>query len=68
MRSSIWAAHFRNSVVKLNHQDYDAVLDWPSLPYVQRNHPTLNILHHYSLQWEQVIVLVSCIVVFQWDH
>jgi 4,5-DOPA dioxygenase extradiol len=38
----VWASTFRNSVVnKLTHQDYDAVLDWPSLPYVQRNHPSL---------------------------
>ncbi|ATZ66898.1 DODA-type extradiol aromatic ring-opening family dioxygenase [Acinetobacter haemolyticus] len=38
----LWASTFRNTVVhKLSHQNYDAVLDWPSLPYVQRNHPTL---------------------------
>ena len=38
----VWASTFRNSVVnKLTHQNYDAVLDWPSLPYVQRNHPSL---------------------------
>lgn len=38
----VWASTFRNAVVnKLTHQDYDAVLDWPSLPYVQRNHPSL---------------------------
>ncbi|RZG87328.1 DODA-type extradiol aromatic ring-opening family dioxygenase [Acinetobacter venetianus] len=37
-----WASNFRNTVVsKLSHQDYDAVLNWPELPYVQRNHPTL---------------------------
>lgn len=37
-----WASTFRNTVVnKLSHQDYDAVLDWPSLPYIRRNHPTL---------------------------
>ncbi|KAB1858100.1 dioxygenase [Acinetobacter tandoii] len=38
----IWASTFRNYVVqKLSHQDYEAVLDWNSIPYVQRNHPTL---------------------------
>lgn len=40
-----WASTFRNTVVsKLTHQDYDAVLDWPTLPYIQRNHPTLEHL------------------------
>ncbi|MCH7382394.1 dioxygenase [Acinetobacter dispersus] len=40
-----WASSFRNTVVsKLTHQDYDAVLDWPTLPYIQRNHPTLEHL------------------------
>ncbi|TCB66887.1 dioxygenase [Acinetobacter sp. ANC 4178] len=38
----VWASTFRNHVVqKLTHQDYDAILDWNSIPYVQRNHPTL---------------------------
>lgn len=37
-----WASEFRNYVVsKLHHSDYDAVLDWQSIPHVQRNHPTL---------------------------
>lgn len=37
-----WASTFRNEVVrKLSHSDFEAVLDWPSLPYLQRNHPTL---------------------------
>ena len=37
-----WCASFRNTVVsKLAHRDYDAVLDWPNLPHVERNHPTL---------------------------
>lgn len=37
-----WASGFRNDVVsKLSHSDYNAVLDWPSIPYVERNHPTL---------------------------
>ena len=38
----IWASSFRNDVVsKLNHQDYEAILDWQNIPYVKRNHPTL---------------------------
>ena len=38
----VWASTFRNYVAqKLSHQDYEAVLDWQSIPYVQRNHPTL---------------------------
>ena len=37
-----WASSFRNRVVQhLGHSDYDAVLDWQNLPYVARNHPTL---------------------------
>ncbi len=37
-----WASTFRNEVVnKLTHSDYDAVLNWQSLPHVMRNHPTL---------------------------
>ncbi|ATO18267.1 dioxygenase [Acinetobacter sp. LoGeW2-3] len=37
-----WASTFRNHVVsKLTHSDYEAVLDWPSIPYLERNHPTL---------------------------
>ena len=37
-----WASTFKNYVVnKLSHNDYDAVLDWQNIPYVQRNHPTL---------------------------
>jgi 4,5-DOPA dioxygenase extradiol len=37
-----WASAFRNYVVsKLAHSDYDAVLDWSSIPFVQRNHPTI---------------------------
>ncbi|MFW1840342.1 DODA-type extradiol aromatic ring-opening family dioxygenase [Acinetobacter gyllenbergii] len=40
-----WASTFRNTIVsKLSHQDYDAVLDWPSLPYIERNHPSLEHL------------------------
>ena len=38
----VWASSFRNDVVsKLNHQDYEAILDWQNIPYVKRNHPTL---------------------------
>ncbi|WP_111859328.1 DODA-type extradiol aromatic ring-opening family dioxygenase [Acinetobacter sp. CFCC 10889] len=37
-----WASTFRNYVVnKLTHSDYDAVLDWSNIPFVQRNHPTI---------------------------
>lgn len=37
-----WAMAFRNHVVsKLSHQDYDAVLNWSELPYIERNHPSL---------------------------
>lgn len=37
-----WASTFRNYVVnKLTHNDYDAVLDWSNIPFVQRNHPTI---------------------------
>ena len=37
-----WASSFRNYVVsKLNHSDYDTVLEWDALPYVEKNHPTL---------------------------
>lgn len=40
-----WASEFRNSIVaKLSHRDYDGVLDWQSLPHIQRNHPTLEHL------------------------
>lgn len=37
-----WASTFRNYVTgKLAHNDFDAVLDWQSIPYVERNHPSL---------------------------
>ncbi len=40
-----WAATFRNHVVHaLTHQDYEAVLNWQQLPFVARNHPTLEHL------------------------
>ncbi|SPL72448.1 dioxygenase family protein [Acinetobacter stercoris] len=40
-----WASTFRNYVVsKLAHRDFDAVLDWQSIPFVHRNHPTIEHL------------------------
>ena len=37
-----WASTFRNYVVnKLQHSDAEAVLDWQSIPYVAKNHPTI---------------------------
>jgi len=37
-----WASTFRNYVVnKLSHSDFNAVLEWDTIPYVQKNHPTL---------------------------
>jgi 4,5-DOPA dioxygenase extradiol len=40
-----WASSFRNYVVhKLSHNDYDVVLDWPTIPYLEQNHPTLEHL------------------------
>ena len=37
-----WASTFRNYVVnKLSHSDFDAVLDWENIPYIDRNHPTI---------------------------
>ncbi|OTG81736.1 dioxygenase [Acinetobacter sp. ANC 4648] len=37
-----WASTFRNDVVnKLNHSDYAAILAWETLPYINRNHPTI---------------------------
>ncbi len=37
-----WTSTFRNTVVsKLSHQDYDGVLEWQTLPFVKRNHPSL---------------------------
>ena len=37
-----WASTFRNYVVsKLNHNDFDAVLDWENIPYIQQSHYTL---------------------------
>ena len=37
-----WASTFRIYVVNhLTHTDYEAVLDWENIPYVERNHPTL---------------------------
>lgn len=37
-----WASIFRNFVThKLTHNDIDAVLNWQNIPYVERNHPTI---------------------------
>lgn len=37
-----WASSFRNYVVsKLNHSNYDAVLEWDSIPFLEKNHPTM---------------------------
>ena len=37
-----WASTFRHYVVnQLSHNNFDAVLDWKSIPYIKRNHPTL---------------------------
>jgi len=40
-----WASSFRNYVVnKLSHSNYDAVLNWEEIPYIQKNHPTIEHL------------------------
>lgn len=40
-----WCSSFRNYIVhKLQHADFDAVLDWQNIPHVMRNHPTLEHL------------------------
>lgn len=40
-----WASTFRHYVAsKLNQGNFDAVLDWESIPYIARNHPTLEHL------------------------
>lgn len=37
-----WASTFRNYVVsKLSHNHFDAVLDWENIPFIERNHPTI---------------------------
>lgn len=37
-----WASTFRNYVVnKLTHNDFEAVLEWESIPYFEQNHPTI---------------------------
>lgn len=37
-----WASTFRNYVVnKLMHNDFEAVLEWESIPYSKQNHPTI---------------------------
>ncbi|PVZ88713.1 dioxygenase [Serratia sp. S1B] len=41
----VWASEFRNYVVqKLNHQNYEAVLDWQTIPHIEQNHPSLEHL------------------------
>jgi len=41
----VWASSFRNAVVsKLNHNQFDEVLDYKSLPYIHKNHPSLEHL------------------------
>ena len=37
-----WASTFRNAVVHaLTHRQFDDVLDWEKIPYMARNHPTI---------------------------
>lgn len=37
-----WASTFRNYVVnKLMHNNFEAVLEWESIPYSKQNHPTI---------------------------
>ncbi len=37
-----WASSFRNYVVsKLSHSDFDAILEWDTIPFLYNNHPTL---------------------------
>lgn len=38
----VWASSFKNFVVnRLSHSDFDAILKWQSIPYIERNHPTI---------------------------
>lgn len=40
-----WASNFRNYIVqKLQQHDFETVLDWENLPYLEKNHPTLEHL------------------------
>lgn len=40
-----WASTFRNYIVhQLSHNQFDQVLDWENIPFVARNHPTLEHL------------------------
>lgn len=60
-----WASGFRNHVVnKLTHQDYDAILNWPDLPHIERNHPTIEHFAPLFLPWVQGIASLSFTVVF----
>lgn len=64
-----WASTFRNTVVsKLNHQDYDGVLEWQTLPFVKRNHPSLEHFAPLFSLWVRDIVLRLFIVASQWAH
>ncbi|WOE31587.1 MULTISPECIES: class III extradiol ring-cleavage dioxygenase [unclassified Acinetobacter] len=41
-----WASGFRNYVVQqLTHNHHDAILDYQTIPYLSRNHPTLEHLN-----------------------
>lgn len=41
----LWASSFSQQVVAaLKNSDYDRVLDWKNLPYIRRNHPSLEHL------------------------
>ncbi|GAA5002578.1 class III extradiol ring-cleavage dioxygenase [Acinetobacter puyangensis] len=41
----LWASEFRNKVASLlQNSDYEAVLNWKNLPYIQKNHPSLEHL------------------------
>lgn len=40
-----WAAEFRQYIAHhLQHQNYEAVLDWQNIPYARQNHPTIEHL------------------------
>jgi 4,5-DOPA dioxygenase extradiol len=63
----VWASEFRNYVVqKLNHQNYEAVLNWQTIPHIQQNHPSLEHLAPLFFAMGLGIALPLCIAVFQW--
>ena len=40
-----WASAFRNYVVhQLQHQNYDAILNWSDIPHLSKNHPSIEHL------------------------